>query len=506
MSRTFIMIVVFSAMRRVLTLSPSNMQRTAYSINVRTSSFSFPHQSSFMSDQRWVGRNNSNASSKIKHRMQTKEILGILHMSTSSPGSNVDISGGIFQGDWGEDHPAEEEDLRTPETVSNEHLLNSEGDMIREDEVDPSFQLFQTIRSSIAKVKKAKDKKKQSLLKELENSKSLEGTMKRANLIISNLYQLPSGIERAIVQDWDLDGEEVELVLSDEYNSAQEEADALFAKARKMKRGSFIVETLLIETEEALTLLNDAILDLDAVSDKGGDIDEGRLYLISDRLERSSSKTGFVMKDQKAQPSSPRKTKNNAGKQSTRPQNTFRKFKSPGGCIVLVGRNRRDNESICFQVSRPTDTWMHSRGCPGAHVLVQDRRGGPSPTDECLQFAANLAAFYSDARTERKAPITTASPRHIQKPKGAPLGAVKIREEGNTLIGFPADVDDNLKIAREESGVIWDESGSRSLGGKAKNRKKTKQNSKQESAKRRADKKAKKKRGQRDASGLPDFF
>ena len=149
---------------------------------------------------------------------------------------------------------------------------------------------------------------------------------------------------------------------------------------------------------------------------------------------------------------------------------------------------------------------MHSRGCPGAHVLVQDRRGGPSPTDECLQFAANLAAFYSDARTERKAPITTASARHIQKPRGAPLGAVKVREEGNTLIGFPADVDDSLKIAREESGVIWDESGSRSLGGKAKNRKKTKQNSKQESAKRRADKKAKKKRGQSDDSGLPDFF
>eukprot|EP01083_Nonionella_stella_P259983 887031_1 len=163
MARTFIMIVVFSAMRRVLTLSPSNMQRTANSINVRTSSFSFPHQSAFMSEQRWAGRHISNVSSKFKQRMQTKEIPGILHMSTSSPGSNIDTSGDVFQGDWGEDHPAEEEDPRTLENDSNESLSNSEGDMSREDEEDPSFQLFQTIRSSIDKVKKVKDKKKKTI-------------------------------------------------------------------------------------------------------------------------------------------------------------------------------------------------------------------------------------------------------------------------------------------------------------------------------------------------------
>eukprot|EP01083_Nonionella_stella_P007751 22328_1 len=81
-------------------------------------------------------------------------------MSTSSPGSNIDTSGDVFQGDWGEDHPSEEEGLRTLENDSNERLLNSESDMIREDEEDPSFQLFQTIRSSIDKVKKVKDKKK----------------------------------------------------------------------------------------------------------------------------------------------------------------------------------------------------------------------------------------------------------------------------------------------------------------------------------------------------------
>jgi hypothetical protein len=123
-----------------------------------------------------------------------------------------------------------------------------------------------------------------------------------------------------------------------------------------------------------------------------------------------------------------------------------------------------------------------------------------------MQFAANLASFYSDARTERKAPITTASPKHIQKPKGAPLGAVKVRQELNTLTGYPADVDDELKIARERSGVIWDESGSRSHGVKAKNRKKTKENTKDQVAKKRAEKQAKKKKKQNGPDEANDFW
>lgn len=138
-----------------------------------------------------------------------------------------------------------------------------------------------------------------------------------------------------------------------------------------------------------------------------------------------------------------------------------------------MGRNRRDNEAICFQLSRPTDIWMHSRGCPGAHVLLCVRRGGPPVTDDDLQFAADLAVFYSDARTERKAPVTTAEPKHITKPRGAPPGAVTLRQEGNTLMGRPEMVSDDLKVAREMSGGAWDEQGYRKDRTRSRNKKRT---------------------------------
>ena len=76
-----------------------------------------------------------------------------------------------------------------------------------------------------------------------------------------------------------------------------------------------------------------------------------------------------------------------------------------------------------------------------AHVILQQSKlkGHPPPEDECLQMAADLAAFYSELREERKALVTYTNPKHITKPNGAPLGAVKLRAEDGTIVGRPTD-------------------------------------------------------------------
>lgn len=73
-------------------------------------------------------------------------------------------------------------------------------------------------------------------------------------------------------------------------------------------------------------------------------------------------------------------------------------------------------------------------------------------TDACLQFAADLAVFYSDGRSEKSFDVTTSEPKHLLKPRGAPLGAVKLRQESGTLIGRPDNVPDECKEARDASG------------------------------------------------------
>lgn len=346
------------------------------------------------------------------------------------------------------------------------------------------------------------NKKNASLKRELEKAESLESTMARTNLIISNLYRLPPGTKSAEVEDWDRGGEVVELILNtNDFNSAQEEADALFVAARKMKRGSAIIMDLMEELTTAKDILRDAKQDLDAAESRATedseDIDEGILVLVQERLERTSAQTNFQApnindeQEQKQQLATGGSRKQSSNRKY---EPNFRELRSPSGLKILIGRNRRDNEAICFQAARRDDIWMHARGVPGAHVLLCVRRGGPKPLTEDLQFAANLAAFYSDARTETKAPITTAEPKHIQKPRGAPPGAVKLRQEGQTLAGRPADVPEELKSAREESGGAWDEMGYRKLGTRAKNKKRTAVVEKRKSAKIRAEKKEKNKR------------
>ena len=117
--------------------------------------------------------------------------------------------------------------------------------------------------------------------------------------------------------------------------------------------------------------------------------------------------------------------------------------------------------------------------------MIQQRRGSPPATDACLKFAADLAIFYSDARSETSFDVTTTEPKHLLKPRGAPLGAVKLRQESGTLVGRPADVPEECKVAREESG----QDSEYRFQDKAKHRRRTREAAKKQKDKRRASKK-----------------
>jgi hypothetical protein len=336
-------------------------------------------------------------------------------------------------------------------------------------------------------------KKRTSLESELAKAQGVEGTVARAQLLVSNLYLFSTPrVKSATVQDWEQEGLEVELVLDPKYDSAAAEADALFVQVRKLKRGSQVVSDLLETTANAWELLQEAHVDLQSARNDNntqeGLVDPGRLALVQDRLIRSSRATNFKIPNDDDQNPSSNTTKKSSSSAASRPRkpqvgtpaSNLRKLESPGGCTVLVGRNRRGNEHLSLNLARGKDIWMHSRGCPGAHVVVQHRRGGPTPTDACLQFAADVAIFYSDLRAEAKAPVTAAEPKHLQKPRGAPLGAIKVREELQTYVGRPDRVPEALKVAREESG----QSEEYRSQDKAKHHRRTKKSAKEDKAKR----------------------
>ena len=111
-------------------------------------------------------------------------------------------------------------------------------------------------------------------------------------------------------------------------------------------------------------------------------------------------------------------------------------------------------------------------------MLIQQPRGGSAVAEQVdLQFAADLAIFYSDARSEVRFDVTTAQPKHLQKPQRAGPGAVKLRQEESVLTGYPENV---VGVVDEENVVS---SNDYRFQDKAKHRKQTKERAR-EAAKR----------------------
>jgi len=77
-----------------------------------------------------------------------------------------------------------------------------------------------------------------------------------------------------------------------------------------------------------------------------------------------------------------------------------RRFESPDGMVVLVGKSAADNDTLTFKVAAQTDFWMHVAGESGSHVVVRNPDNLESLPRETLRFAASLAAGPAGAADE----------------------------------------------------------------------------------------------------------
>jgi predicted ribosome quality control (RQC) complex YloA/Tae2 family protein len=100
----------------------------------------------------------------------------------------------------------------------------------------------------------------------------------------------------------------------------------------------------------------------------------------------------------------------------------------PGGWQVLVGRTDADNDYLSFQVARPDDWWLHIRGMPGSHVILQGPPGA-DPDRQTLHRAAAIAAYHSNARDAGVVAVSGTRARDVSKPRGANAGTMQSRHE-----------------------------------------------------------------------------
>ena len=283
----------------------------------------------------------------------------------------------------------------------------------------------------------------------LTGSQQAEGLRLNADLLLSQLHLVPAGSEVARITDW-ASGQTVELPL-DRALSPLANAQKLHTKAKKLARGAAQCGPMLEAASVELAWLEETesqllSLALDA-PDGSRDEDEARLLadihaeLLDARVVKpeAGAESGQQQQRQKQRSASATKAKAKAGAASPSGASSsgVRRFTTPSGLDVFVGRHNRGNETVSHGLAKVGDVWFHARGVPGAHVLLK-LPSGRVAGDGDMQFCADLAAFYSRERGATKTAVSYCDPKHIKRAPGGRLGAVMMTQE-SVWTGRPSD-------------------------------------------------------------------
>jgi hypothetical protein len=111
------------------------------------------------------------------------------------------------------------------------------------------------------------------------------------------------------------------------------------------------------------------------------------------------------------------------------------------GLSMMVGRSARENQHLTFRVARPEDLWFHARDVPGSHVVLRDNEGRAGADD--LREAAEVAAFFSEARKQSRVDVHATRRKHVRPARGGP-GRVFVGHS-ETLRVVPRDPEGRLR-------------------------------------------------------------
>jgi len=229
----------------------------------------------------------------------------------------------------------------------------------------------------------------------------------RADLILARLSDIPHGVAEAEIEGFD--GAPVTLPL-DPAVPPVVHAQALYRRARKLRRR-------LEHLPKRRTILERELAHLEQLSQSLTCNPDLAPYLEEElgRLGEERQGPGAPKQKQTSSQAHPREM-------------------ALDGFTVQIGRSASENEFLVRR-ARDEDLWLHARGVPGAHVLIST--GGKEVPPDVLRRAAELAAWHSQARGERKVQVSYTEARYLRKPKGTAPGSVRLLQEN--VLWVPGD-------------------------------------------------------------------
>ena len=191
-------------------------------------------------------------------------------------------------------------------------------------------------------------------------------------------------------------------------------AQKLYGRARKLRRAIPALEERLQHHQSRLVLLEGSESFLEELIGADWDGMEARTKSLLDLREELDDLLA------------PKRLRRRRRQGSRRVDPQPLEIRSPAGLLIQVGRNHRQNDWISLRRARPGDLWFHAQECPGSHVVLKASAGFAD--DDDVPLAADMAAWFSRARGNRRVAVVRAPVEHLQRIAGAALGTVQHKE------------------------------------------------------------------------------
>ncbi len=239
------------------------------------------------------------------------------------------------------------------------------------------------------------NKKLKALQSDLQHADNAEEERMKADTLMANIYQIKKGQQKAEVINI-YTGEPITIALSP-ILSPTDNAQAYYKRYNKFKRAQSEVRVQMEATRDMLSYLESLDASLLTATSKN-EIAE---------IKQEMESAGLIKEVGK---------KHKVALAKSQPLH----YKLPSGTDIYIGKNNKQNDYVTFSIAGPRDLWLHTKDIPGSHVVIKSSH----VSDEELNLAVQIAAYYSKARTGSNVPVDVVERRYVKKPSGSKPGFV----------------------------------------------------------------------------------
>ena len=260
----------------------------------------------------------------------------------------------------------------------------------------------------------------------LQDAKNSDDLRVKGELLKSNMHLAKRGTKNIKVTNYFAENPSDLLQIDlDERKDAKENMQQYFKRYRKLQDGLPFLQKQIDKAQREIDTNNKRLAQLK----------EGNIPSISQLPPK------WQRQLQRSEKNSPQKI-------PQKQRDCYYKFISQDNVTILVGRGSRDNDQLTFQVAKGNDIWLHTEDYPGAHVVIPNREK-KEPPQRTLFDAAQLAVYYSKAKTHPKVSVSYTQRKNVSKPKKAKPGLVYLSNKKNLVIVPDKDVLEKLLSTKD---------------------------------------------------------